>query len=136
MHSNGISSSGQWKTEALATSAGLRAASESDGRGKDSSVRQIVGGAGYEMLDKQLTLRASTELNVGSRGESANFPNRLVLGIDYKLNPQLTVFAQHEVARSGALRADTTRVGMRRSLPTPGGIVSHDSFGKARFCAS
>ena len=108
-----VEARGQWKTDALATSAGFRAASESDGRGKDSSVRQIVGGAGYEMLDKQLTLRASTELNVGSRGESANFPNRLVLGIDYKLNPQLTVFAQHEVARSGALRADTTRVGMR-----------------------
>ena len=104
---------GQWKNEALATSAGVRAASETDGKGKASSVRQLIGGVGYEMLDKQLTLRASTELDVGSRGESATFPNRLILGVDYKLNPQLTLFAQHELARSGALSADTTRVGLR-----------------------
>lgn len=106
---------GQWKNEGLTTSAGVRAASETDGRGKDASVRQLISGVGYEMLDKKLTLRASTELDVGSHadGGSVTFPNRLILGVDYKLNPQLTVFGQHELARSGELKADTTRVGLR-----------------------
>ena len=104
---------GQWKNEGLTASAGVRAASETDGQGKDASVRQLVGGVGYEMLDKQLNLRASTELDMGSRGDSTTFPNRLILGVDYKLTAQTTVFAEHELARSATLRADTTRVGLR-----------------------
>jgi uncharacterized repeat protein (TIGR01451 family) len=114
---------GQWKNEALLSSAGVRVASESDGKGKDASVRQLTGGVAYEMLDKQLTLRASTEINVGGQGESLTFPNRLILGIDYKLNPQVALFAQQEFARSGELSADTTRVGLR-TQPWSGGEVA------------
>ena len=118
-----IEARGQWKNDGLLTNAGARVASESDGKGKEASVRQLVGGVAYEMLDKQLTLRASTEINVGSQGESLTFPNRLILGIDYKLNPQLTVFAQQEFARSGELSATTTRVGLR-TQPWTGGEVA------------
>ena len=116
---------GQWKNDGLTTSAGLRAASETDAKGKDASVRQLVTGVGYEMLDKRLTLRASTELDVGSHadGGSVTFPNRFILGADYKLNSQLTVFGQHELARSGALKADTTRVGLR-TQPWTGGEMA------------
>jgi uncharacterized repeat protein (TIGR01451 family) len=118
-----VEARGQWKNDALLSSAGVRVASESDGKGKDASVRQLTGGVAYEMLDKQLTLRASTEINVGGQGESLTFPNRLVLGIDYKLNPQVAVFAQQEFARSGNLSADTTRVGLR-TQPWSGGEVA------------
>lgn len=104
---------GQWKHQALTTSAGVRAASESDGKGKDASARQLVGSVGYEMLDKQLNLRASTELDMGGRGDSTTFPSRMILGVDYKLTAQTTVFAEHELARSAALQADTTRAGLR-----------------------
>jgi hypothetical protein len=78
-------------------------------------VRQLITGVGYELLDKRLTLRASSELDIGSHanGASVAFPNRLILGADYKLSPQVTVFGQHELARSGDLRADTTRAGLR-----------------------
>ena len=112
---NVLEARGQWKFQELTTIAGLRAASETDGNGKDASVRQLVTGVGYEMLDKKLILRASAELDVGSQadGASVTFPNRLILGVDYKLTPQLTVFGQHELARSGDLRADTTRAGLR-----------------------
>lgn len=110
---------GQWSNDGLTASAGVRAASETDSTGKDTSARQLIGGVGYELLDKQLTLRASTELDVGSYGDSATFPNRLILGIDYKLNPQTALFAQHELARGAAskdgiaIKDDTTRVGLR-----------------------
>lgn len=116
---------GQWRNEGLTTSVGMRAASESDGKGKDASVRQLVTGVGYEMPDKKLTLRASTELDMGSQaaGASVTFPNRLILGADYKLTPQLTVFGQHELARNGNLKADTTRVGLR-TQPWTGGEMA------------
>lgn len=116
---------GQWKNEGFTTSAGVRAASETDGKGKDASVRQLVTGISYELLDKQLLLRASNELDMGSHadGGSVSFPNRLILGFDYKLNPQTTLFAQHELARSGEIKADTTRVGLR-TQPWTGGEVA------------
>jgi len=115
---------GHWSQEGLSTSAGLRMASEADGTGKESSVRQIIGAVGYE-VDKQLTLRASTELDVGSQSDSDSvaFPNRLTLGIDYKLTPLTTLFVQHELARSGALKADTTLAGLR-TQPWKGGEVA------------
>ena len=106
---------GQWKNEGLTTSAGVRAASETDGKGQSASVRQLITGMGYELLDRKMTLRASNELDLGSHAstQSTTFPNRLILGVDYRINPQVTAFAQHELARSGELKADTTRVGLR-----------------------
>lgn len=117
---------GQWKNEGLTASAGVRAASETDGNGKYASVRQLITGLGYELLDKQLLLRASNEQDLGSHvdGGSVSFPNRLILGFDYKLNLQTTVFAQHELARSGELKADTTRVGLRTQPWTGAEVAS------------
>ena len=115
---------GQWKNEGLTTQAGLRTAHESDGKGKEASVRQLIGGVAYEVPDTALTLRTTTELDVGSQGESVAFPNRVTLGVDYKLNPQLTLFAQQEFARSGERKADTTRVGLRMQPWTGGEVLS------------
>ena len=114
----------QWTNEGLTTQAGLRTAHESDGKGKEASVRQLIGGVAYEVPDTALTLRTTTELDVGSQGESVAFPNRVTLGVDYKLNPQLTLFAQQEFARSGELKADTTRVGLRMQPWTGGEVLS------------
>jgi uncharacterized repeat protein (TIGR01451 family) len=119
-----VEARGQWKHEGLTTQAGVRTAQESDGKGKEASVRQLIGSVAYEVPDTALTLRTSTELDVGSQGESVAFPNRVTLGIDYKLNPQLTLFAQQEFARSGELKADTTRVGLRMRPWTGGEVLS------------
>jgi hypothetical protein len=66
-------------------------------------------------MDRQLVLRASTDLDVGSRG-TVNFPNRLALGADYRITPETTVFAVQEFARGDQLSANTTRVGVRTQL--------------------
>jgi hypothetical protein len=77
----------------------------------------VTGGVGYEMMDKKLVLRASTDLDVGSQG-TANFPNRVLLGADYRITPQVTAFAQQEFARGDLVKANTTRVGLRTQLWT------------------
>lgn len=59
-----------------------------------------------------MNLRSSAEINLGSN-ESTDFPNRYVLGADYKLNEKTQLFAEHELARGELISADTTRVGMR-----------------------
>lgn len=107
----------QWadKEAGLTASAGVRAASETDGAGREGEARQVTGAVAYEVLDGQVVLRAATDLDVGSRG-TVNFPNRLLLGIDYRITPETILFATHEIARGDALRADTTRVGLRTAL--------------------
>jgi uncharacterized repeat protein (TIGR01451 family) len=101
--------------EGLTLRAGGRVANERDGAGNESEARQVTGGISYEMMERRLVLRASTDLDLGSRG-TVNFPNRLVLGADYKLTPETTLFATQEFARGDQVRADTTRIGLRTNL--------------------
>jgi uncharacterized repeat protein (TIGR01451 family) len=106
----------QWKNkDGLTVTGGGRIATETDSTGAESQARQATGGVAYEMMDKRLVLRATTDLDVGSRG-TANFPNRLTLGADYKLTADTAVFATQEFARGAEVSANTTRVGLRSAL--------------------
>ena len=136
-----VEAKSNWYNDGLSLSGGARIATEADGRGREATVRQVLGGVGYELLDKRLTLRATAELDVGGSNNgvapltgttattgttgttgttsaagaagSTAFPNRLILGADYKLTSTVTVFGQHELARGDAIEADTTRIGLR-----------------------
>ncbi|HSV46578.1 MAG TPA: hypothetical protein VLJ58_12405, partial [Ramlibacter sp.] len=103
-----------WNEKGFSASAGVRAANEVDTTGRDISVRQVTGGGSIDLMEGRLTLRASTELDAGSRGgDSATFPNRLTLGADYKLTPLTSLFVQHEIARGSELKSDMTRLGLK-----------------------
>jgi uncharacterized repeat protein (TIGR01451 family) len=104
---------GVWQDKALTATAGLRLANETDTTGNTINTRQLLGGVGYDLLDKRLTLRANAELDISGPSDSPAYPSRLILGADYKLTAETSVFAQQEIARSSALQADTTRVGLR-----------------------
>jgi uncharacterized repeat protein (TIGR01451 family) len=110
----------QWSDQAgLTLSGGARIAQETDAGGAQSEARQVTAGVGYETMERRLVLRASTELDVGSKGNgTVNFPNRVLLGADYRLTTGTTLFAQQEFARGAALKADTTRFGVRSELWT------------------
>ena len=115
---------GTWSADGLNINGGLRIANESNGTGASSQASQLLGGVGYDLLDKRLTLRANTELNINGPSDSLSFPNRLILGADYRITPETTVFAQHELARSAVLHADTTRVGLRTQVWKGGEVAS------------
>ncbi len=125
-----VEAKSNWYNDGLSLSGGARIATEADGQGREATVRQILGGVGYELLDKRLTLRANAELDGGGSDNgvaptgstSTAFPNRLILGADYKLTSTVTVFGQHELARGDEFKADTTRVGLRMQ-PWTGGEV-------------
>ena len=106
------------KFGALNTYYGGRLAQDSDGTGINKDSKQAIAGVAYEMLDKKLNLRASTELGFGS-ADSTDFPDRLILGADYKLTDKTTAFAEHEIAKGNEFTANTTRIGMR-TLPWVG----------------
>lgn len=114
----------EWRNGDLATHAGLRFARDDDGLGVTRDSRQVIVGAGYEMLDKKLTLRGTAEVDFsGGGGESVDFPDRYKLGLDYKLTEQSTLFAEQEFARGEKLSADITRVGVR-TKPWSGGELA------------
>ena len=114
----------EWRKDALSMNAGLRLARDEDGVGVTRDSRQVILGAGYEMLNKKLTLRGGAEIDLsGSGGESVDFPDRYKLGLDYKVTEQSTLFAEQEFARGKRISADITRVGVR-TKPWSGGELA------------
>lgn len=134
----------QWadKDAGLTVSAGARLATETDRAGNEAEARQVTGGVAYEVMDRRLVLRASTDLDVGSSGgnATASFPNRVALGADYRLTPETVLSATHEIARGEQLRANTTRVGLRTALWSGAeaqlGAGSQDALDAGRLFAS
>lgn len=112
-----------WRHDALTTNAGVRIAQDQDGAGNSLDSKQAVGGVAYEMLDKKVVLKAQAEVGVASGQASTDFPNRLLLGMDYKLTQQSTLFVAQEFAKGASLSANTTRAGIR-TVPWSGGELA------------
>ena len=96
---------------ALSAYYGARTAQDTSAAGTTQS-NQLLGGAAYTMPDKRLSLHSAAEIGGGSAG-SVSMPNRLILGSDYKVTEQSTVFAEQEFARGEQIAANTTRIGIR-----------------------
>ena len=103
----------QWRKDELTTQAGVRVVHDEDGTGKKNESNQALAGIAYELFDRRLRLRANAEVDVTGQAESVDFPNRLLLGADYKLTPLTTVFGEQEFARGENLSANMTRVGLK-----------------------
>jgi len=89
---------------------GGRLASDHDGLGAARDSKQLLAGAGYTMLDKRITLRAAGEY--GPENASADFPNRLNVGADYKLTEKTKLFVEQEFARGENFSANLLRAGL------------------------
>ncbi|NNF15536.1 MAG: hypothetical protein HKN70_02260 [Gammaproteobacteria bacterium] len=91
---------------------GLRNATDEDVNGSKQESRQTFVNASVQALDNRLTLRGSTEFSAG-RNANTDFPRRTVLGMDYRLDENLTAFAEHEFADGDNVDTQTTRAGLR-----------------------
>jgi hypothetical protein len=122
----------EWRDKALTTHAGVRRAQDTLGTGVEQKSEQAIAGAAYLLPDQRTTLRAAAEVDVsGDGGQSADFPNRYILGADYRLTSQSTLFAEQEFARGENLAADSTRMGVR-TRPWTGGEIA-GSLGSRDF---
>lgn len=107
---------------------GLELRRESDGLGLGAGLRRVEDlgtSAGdlhsdlaflrgtVDLPDGRTSLRGTAELALGGRDDSADYPSRAVAGLDYRLTPDATLFAEYEHARGGQIEADMTRVGVR-----------------------
>ena len=65
------------------------------------------------VLDNRVTLRGEQDLALGGTSSVSDFPNRSLVGIDYRLTPDITLFSDYEHADGADTDSDMTRVGIK-----------------------
>ena len=85
---------------------------EYDG-GETYDSRQIFASSSLGLLDDAVTLRGSAESAFGTDNSAANYPNRVLLGVDYHLSAATTTFAEVEAANGAGWDSLMTRVGVQ-----------------------
>jgi hypothetical protein len=77
-----------------------------------------------DVLDESVRLRASADFALSGEDSSLDFPARAILGSDWRLTPDFTLFAEYEHSEGRDLSSDMTRVGVRATPWERGQIVS------------
>lgn len=93
--------------------AGLKhvADDEADGTERVSDLASVTGSV--DVWDGLVTLRGSSDAALGGKDGSSDYPARSLLGVDYRLSGDTTLFAEYEHSEGDQLDADVTRVGVR-----------------------
>jgi uncharacterized repeat protein (TIGR01451 family) len=105
----------QRDTQLTNVGVGVRHVADSNtGIGDTSSDQGFVSGS-VKLLDQRLTLRAEQDVALSSQSEVTDYPDRSLLGIDYKLTRETSVFAEYEHASGAEIDTDMTRIGLRAS---------------------
>jgi uncharacterized repeat protein (TIGR01451 family) len=95
---------------------GLRHVSDDPGTvTKQVSEQAFINGS-LDLWQGRVQLRAAQDLALAQRDESSDFPDRTMLGVDYRYSLNTTLFADHEHTNGAALSSDMTRIGVR-SVP-------------------
>jgi uncharacterized repeat protein (TIGR01451 family) len=98
---------------AYSIGAGVRHVDDNQADGEERVSDLATLAAAVDVWDGRVTLRGSSEAAIGGKDESADYPARNLLGVDYKLSNETTLFAEYEQASGDQIDADTTRVGVR-----------------------
>lgn len=95
---------------------GARQAQDKFDNGEQYSSSQMLLGGSTSVLDKKLTLRADSEIVIADdqqNGESSDFPNRVALGADYRLNEAVDVLLGQEFSWGDQENYQGSSVGLR-----------------------
>ena len=93
---------------------GLRHVDDTDTSGDSRVSNQAVFVTGaVDLWERRFTLRGESDATLGGKDASVDYPARSLLGIDYHLSGDSTLYAEYEHAEGDQIEADTTRVGMR-----------------------
>ena len=92
---------------------GLRHVADEDASGDERVSDQAFVNGSVDFWDGLVTLRGSHDASLGGKDASVDYPARSILGVDYRLSDDTTLFAEYEHAEGAQIEADTTRIGMR-----------------------
>ncbi|MDF3019016.1 MAG: conserved repeat domain [Steroidobacteraceae bacterium] len=92
--------------------AGLRHVADENALGEEQ-VSDLATLTGTVDLGDRITLRGSHDTALGGKDSSVDYPARSIVGVDYKLSGDTTLFGEYEHAEGSQLASDITRFGMR-----------------------
>ncbi|MDF1780326.1 MAG: OmpA family protein [Alcanivoracaceae bacterium] len=116
---------------------GLRSATDKVGDSHYES-DQVIAGAERDLMDDRLRLSAKGESSVTGEEANSDYPKRLTLGADYRVNKIASVYTNQEMAWGYKRRSQETRTGVR-ATPWSGGTVTtevgraEDEYGPRLF---
>jgi uncharacterized repeat protein (TIGR01451 family) len=93
--------------------AGARHVADVDASGDDRVSDEAFMSGRYDVWDGRFTFRGEASTTLGGNDASVDYPARGILGIDFNLSSDTTLFAEYEHAEGDQLTADTTRFGLR-----------------------
>jgi hypothetical protein len=96
---------------------GARHVADEDASGDERVSDQAFVNGSVDFWGGRMTLRGSHDVALGGNGgeenASVDYPARSIIGLDYRLTDETTLFAEYEHAEGSELESDITRVGMR-----------------------
>jgi hypothetical protein len=99
--------------DAYSAGVGVRHVADEDVSGDERVSDQAFVTGSVDVWGGLVTLRGSHDASLGGRDESVDYPARSLLGVDYKLTGETTLFAEYEHAEGSQIETDITRVGLR-----------------------
>jgi len=92
---------------------GARKVEETAASGRELNSEQIIAGITQPLFNGRMALRANAEIGLNSGADSADFPTRVIGGVDYRLPKGITVFAEQEFSWGSDRNTQDTRAGIR-----------------------
>ena len=102
----------RYQDETRGGSVGLRHVEDVTSAGKTGSDQAYVTSS-MDVLEDRVRLRASADFTLQGDNSSIDFPTRAVVGSDWRLTPDTTLFAEYEHAEGENITSDMTRAGVR-----------------------
>jgi uncharacterized repeat protein (TIGR01451 family) len=103
------------ETSRYGVGAGVRHVSD-EGLGNEKLVSDLANLNGnIQLFNNRVLLKAAHDWSLNDDAQSADFPARSVVGVDYKLTNATTLFSEYEHTEGAEIESDMTRVGFRSS---------------------
>ncbi|MDT8421327.1 MAG: OmpA family protein [Desulfuromonadales bacterium] len=93
--------------------AGFRDARDLLGDNSRHQSQQLLTGGTWATADRKLSLHATHEQSLGSKDENADYPTLTLLGADYRIGKQVSLFAEQEFTWGDERETEGTRAGLK-----------------------
>ncbi|NJC87962.1 MAG: DUF11 domain-containing protein [Desulfuromonas sp.] len=111
-----------YRAERYGLLAGVREARDKFEDGEKQTSRQMLLGGDWSTADRKLTLRTTHEQSLGNNNDNSDFPTRTMIGADYQVTRNVSLFAEQEFTWGEQEDTEGTRIGLK-ATPWQGGEV-------------
>lgn len=105
-----------YKIKQIDIRGGLRHTQEKFADNLDTTNNTVLLGAKYTTDNGKVSLRSNIEKNINNNNNSEISPDKVVVGVDVKLQQGLILFAEHEVTNNKETTTHNSRVGISKDL--------------------